>query len=381
MNNICFVSNKYPNVVNKNGLVFVQQLVWALADLNVKCTVICPLAFNLNPRYLKVPYHVVEKTDNNSLVDVYFPKFFGLGQSHYVLGRSPAPVTTELFTNSVIKTLKKNRIAIDAVYGHFAAPAGICAARVGHGFNVPSFMAYGESTSWSIDQFGAERMREEFKSLSGVIAVSTRNKELLLEKNIIEESKIRVFPNGYRSERFYKINKKIARKKLGWEEDKYIVGMVGSLIERKGPLRLQKAVEQLDNVYFACAGKGNQVPKGEKCIFAGPIDNNELLYFYNALDVFVLPTLNEGCCNALVEAIACGCPIISSNLSFNDDILDDTYSIRINPNSVEEISKAIESLEDSGKRLIMSEYAIKKSKDLKITARAGNILNYIYGGI
>ena len=279
-----------------------------------------------------------------------------------------------------MKVLERNSISIDAVYGHFAAPAGVCAARVGRKFNIPSFMAHGESTSWSIDQFGAERMKKEFESLSGVIAVSTRNKELLIEKNIIEESKIRVFPNGYRPERFYKIDKKIARKKLGWKEDKYIVGMVGSLIERKGPLRLQKAVEQLDDVYFACAGNGVQVPSGEKCIFVGPVNNNELVFFYNALDVFVLPTLNEGCCNAIVEAIACGCPIISSNLSFNDDILDDAYSIRINPNSVEEISKAIESLKDSKKRLTMSEHAIRKSKYLKIITRAKNILDYIYGG-
>ena len=49
MRRILFVANKYPNSVDPNGLVFLQQLIWEMADNGVECTVICPLAINLNP--------------------------------------------------------------------------------------------------------------------------------------------------------------------------------------------------------------------------------------------------------------------------------------------------------------------------------------------
>ena len=80
----------------------------------------------------------------------------------------------------------------------------------------------------------------------------------------------------------------------------------------------------------------------------------------NAADVFVLPTLAEGCCNAILEAMACGLPIISSNLPFNWDILNDKNSILIDPNNINQIADAIQRLRDSPKlRSEMSEEALK----------------------
>lgn len=63
--------------------------------------------------------------------------------------------------------------------------------------------------------------------------------------------------------------------------------------------------------------------------------------------MFCLPTLNEGCSNAIVEAIACGLPIISSNLPFNDDILDSSNALLVNPESVDDIASAIKQLMDN----------------------------------
>jgi len=381
MKKILFVVNKYPNNVEKNALVFVQQLVWEMADIGYECTVICPLAINLNPKYIKVKYHNIEKNENGKLINVYFPKFFGLGQSHYIFGKSPVNITTYFFTKSIIKTINKNKIGFDAVYGHFVAPAGVASARIGKKYNVKSFFAHGESTSWSIDQFGSQKLKKELENISGVIAVSQRNKELMISKDIVDESKIEIFPNGYRKERFYRINKDEARKHFNWEKDKFIVGFCGSFDDRKGILRLESAINNIENnnIVFACAGKGKLMPTSDKCILKSPINNNELVYFYNAIDVFCLPTQNEGCCNAIVEAMACGCPIISSDKSFNYDILDKSNSILIDPDNVDEIKNAIiEIEEDQNKRQDMSENSFRKSKDLTLNQRAKNILNFMF---
>ena len=91
-----------------------------------------------------------------------------------------------------------------------------------------------------------------------------------------------------------------------------------------------------------------------------------------------MPTLAEGCCNAIVEAMACGLPIISSNLSFNDDVLEDAFSIRIDPKNVKEIKEAILKLfNDKELRESMSKKAIEKAKTLTINQRAKNIIAFM----
>ena len=241
-------------------------------------------------------------------------------------------------------------------------------------------MAHGEAFYRGNIKYGNKYLKKVFKYLTGVVAVSTQNKDYLVDADVIEEDKIGIFPNGYREERFYYIDKKEARKHFNWDEDKFIVGFCGSFDKRKGVLRLQEAIDRIDdkNIVFACAGKGEQIPTSKKCILAKPVNNNELVYFYNAIDVFCLPTQNEGCCNAIVEAIACGCPIISSDRKFNYDILNKDNSILIDPNNINDISKAIIEIQNNTKlQTNMKKENLKKSCELLLKQRTINIIKFI----
>ena len=97
MKSICVLSSLYPNRQAPASQVFVQQLVWALADLGVECTVICPVAVNLHPRLMKLPAKLTEVTDTGRLVTVHFPKFISFGQRNF-FGFKTARLTTNLFT-------------------------------------------------------------------------------------------------------------------------------------------------------------------------------------------------------------------------------------------------------------------------------------------
>lgn len=172
MENICFVVNKYPNEFEPYMLVFLQQLAWEFADMGKKVTVICPLPVNLNRKYLQIPYHTREYTEKKKSIDIYWPKTAGLGQSHYVLGRSPVGITTFFLEKAAERVIRSFTEKPDVIYGHFMAPSGIAVARLSDTFKIPAFFALGESHN-TIEQFGAERAKEELKDIAGVIAVST----------------------------------------------------------------------------------------------------------------------------------------------------------------------------------------------------------------
>lgn len=113
-------------------------------------------------------------------------------------------------------------------------------------------------------------------------------------------------------------------------------------------------------------------------IHKGALDHELLPQYENCADVFVLPTQKEGCCNAIVEALAMGLPVISSDGPFNDDILNPKNSIRINPNDVNEITKAIRTLRDNDElRNSMSKYSLSRHSDYTIQGRAKRILSFI----
>ena len=76
--------------------------------------------------------------------------------------------------------------------------------------------------------------------------------------------------------------------------------------------------------------------------------------------------------------MACGLPIISSNLPFNDDILDEQNSIRIDPKNIDAIADVIRFLKDNPqKREKMSKASLLKAQELDIESRARRIIEFI----
>lgn len=163
-------------------------------------------------------------------------------------------------------------------------------------------------------------------------------------------------------------------KKIGKKD--FIVGFVGYFIERKGSDRLLEACRGLPGVSLAFAGSGKNAPSGSNVVFCKSLPHEDVSDFLNAIDVFVLPTRNEGCSNAIIEAMACGNAIVSSNLSFNLDILNNSNSILINPNNIEEIRRAVIELRDNmEKRIQLSKQVLEDAEKLSLDNRA--ILSFI----
>ena len=119
-------------------------------------------------------------------------------------------------------------------------------------------------------------------------------------------------------------------------------------------------------------------PDCNDILFKGKLPHDKVPDYLNMADVFVLPTLNEGCCNAIVEALACGLPVISSNMPFNYDVLNETNSILISPSNIDEIASAIKKLKNNNAlRKNLSDGALITAKKLTISHRAMRILEFM----
>lgn len=377
MKHICFIIHLYSNPVKPYSMNFVQNLAWAVRDMGYKVTIISPLPVNIIKAYIKVPYHLVEKTKKGNAIDVFYPKTIEFGQTKTLFGKSLCVVTTFFMEKAAERVLRKLTEKPDVLYGHFLAPSGVVVARLGKKYNIPAFFACGESHD-TIGQYGAKRAQKDCSQLSGIVSVSTALKKYVLDNNVTTADKIEVFPNGFDIEKFKPIDKNEARKHFGLPQNDILIAFLGAFNTRKGIDRLCDAMKKIDGAKLICAGHGDIVPNGTNVIFSKRVPGNEVPYFLYSADIFVLPTLAEGCSNAIVEAIGCGLPIISSNLPFNDDILDDSYSIRVDPMSVDEISSAISKLVYNDRlRKDMSEAALKKRSELSLTSRAENIVNFI----
>lgn len=368
--NILVITNDYP-YKHSNKYIFVKQLVDKWSEVGHNCTVISPQSLTKTKKSLKRPYMYDYKT-----YKLYSPKYFTFGQIP-ILGK----LGRYLFNKVVLSTIKREKLEIDFIYAHFMVSSGVCAYYCGEKLNKPFFIAFGESTFKFEKFYKKDIIRKVFKLCSGYISVSNEIKQRLLSLPYnLDESNIGVFPNGFDDNKFYKIDKSSVRNELGIKLNDFIIVFVGAFIYRKGLKRLDQALIELNNpnIKAIYIGSGDEVPKYQYTIFKGTVKHDKIVKYLNTGDVFVLPTIHEGSCNAIIEAFACGLPIISSNKSFNDDILDNSYSLRIDTLNIEEIKNAIEKLyNDKDLREKMANNALKAANNFNLDNRANNIIDFI----
>lgn len=386
MRNICFILDAYPTKTRMANW-FVENLVNAMADQNVRCFVISPQSVtkSIFRKSELSKSHETRKTKNGNVVEVFLPKYLTFS-SKKIKNFNTAVIGQKMHYLACKKVLRKimRSEKIDALYAHFIFPSAITAARLSKCYGIPYFFAYGENTTYTIEYMGAKKTREALKEASGVITVSSKNKRVLVENKIVPEEKITIIPNAINPDIFFKKDKKVVRSELGIPQKAFLVAFVGRFLTVKGPERLSKALCELDDndIYATFIGAGDLKPDYGRIVFEGQLPPNDVASYLSASDVFVLPTLAEGCCNAIIEAMACGLPIVSSDMDFNQDILDSSNAVLIDPLNVQAIKGAIIYMKNNPKeRDEMSRSSIRKARALNIENRAKKIISIIETGI
>ena len=376
--NICIITHRYPTPNDPGMFVFVDQLAMAWADMGIKIIIINPIPYFVEysdkKRFYKKNWY--KRTPNGNSIQIISPRYFRFSD------RKIGLVDTQRIAYSGFQHVAKHAISTmperqDFLYSHFL-PAGCHAGDIGAKIGIPSFCAFGESSFWSLDGWNIGRVRYSLAKLSGIVSVSTENKRILVENHLFREDDIEIFPNGVDHALFYPRDKKEMRKKYGFPADAFIGAFTGSFNDDKGVLRAQEAAVKAGNVPMIYIGGGAWKPEGSNVLFCGKLPHEEIPEYLSAADFFILPTKAEGCCNAIIEAMACGLPIVSSKGAYNDDILSDVYSIRTDPTDVTTMAKAIKTLrEDPERRSRMADAACEASKRFDISKRAAAIIEFM----
>ena len=202
------------------------------------------------------------------------------------------------------------------------------------------------------------------KRANKIITVSESTKRDLLRFYKMDESKITVIPLGVGKEFVKKTAGEInyLYEKFNIPRNKKILLYVGNLLPHKNLNKLLEGFAQMkgkEKCRLVLVGKvfdGRTRESREKelgiedlTIHAGMVSQEDLVSFYNLADLFVLPSLYEGFGLPVLEALACGTPVICSNTSSLPEVGGNVAKY-FDPNSVESIACALEnSIDDKGK--------------------------------
>lgn len=174
-------------------------------------------------------------------------------------------------------------------------------------------------------------MEKSIKSLpqaNHLICVSNWSKMELLKiiKNI-DSQKVSVVYNGLDHSVFYPRDKMEARRKLGWDPSKKYILNLGSDIPRKQIPLLIKSFKTIKRLFPEAVLVRHGEKKGitprlieelgleNEIIYYGYTPENDLPYFYSAADILIQPSSEEGFCFPVIEAMACGLPVVSTRFA------------------------------------------------------------------
>jgi len=242
---------------------------------------------------------------------------------------------------------------------HFGYPEGVGCYRVAKKKGLPLFITVrGLETELMGVPAIKQQMLEAYDYCTGIISVSQSLKDMLIQ-NGVDAGKIRVISNGVDSDIYCPGIRETSRKQLGLAPDTKLVVSLGNIQRRKGyDLLIEAIAAYCKDPRFHCVILGGvnesatkasldasiqQLGMKDQVCFFGQAEPYVVVQWLRAADLFVLPTRREGCCNAVLEALSTGVPVITTPAGDNTKFVSDGLNgFIVEHESPELLYKAIE---------------------------------------
>ena len=323
-------STLFPNAARPNHGVFVEnRLRHLLATGAATSAVIAPVPwfpstarwFGDWARNARAPH--AEQRNGLAVLHPRYPVLprIGMSVAPWLLFRAMLPLVRAMHA----------REAFDAIDAHYFYPDGVAAVWLGRQLGLPVVITARGTDVTLFPRYAVPRrlIRGAIRDAAALISVSAALKAALVELGA-PPGKVTVLRNGVDTTLFRPPDdREAARRALSLRGPTLI--SVGLLIERKGHHHVIEAMRQLPEFGLLIVGEGpdharlagliERLGLGGRVRLLGPKPHAELPALYGAADALVLASSREGWANVLLEAMACGTPVVASNIPGNPEVV------------------------------------------------------------
>ena len=326
MNILVFTSLFPNNVWPWHGIFIKERMAHFTRDGKSKIQVMAPVPYfpplRISRRWSFSQVAHTEKIDG---VQVYHPRYLMIPK----VGMMFQGLFMFLALVPIMKKVQRE-FNFDIIDSHYAYPDGFAAVLLGHLLRKPVVISVRGSDVNLFSTFPVIRkfLRFTFQRANHIIAVSKALKEVILGMNISEE-KIVVIPNGIDGDKFRPVPTREAKQKLQIQGHPVLLS-VGNLNPNKGFDILIRTVKILvergsqKDIHLVIVGEGDSRASLQELVrslgleehvsFVGSVLHQDLPLWYSAADLFCLASGREGWPNVLLEAMACGKPVVATSV-------------------------------------------------------------------
>lgn len=314
-------TNLYPSSVQPRHGIFVEQrLKRLLGGGQLEARVIAPIPwFPLRGRMFGTwgEFAGIPTVEIRDGIEVRHPRYPVVPK----VGMSIAPLLMAHAVRASLKRLIEDGYDFDLIDAHYFYPDGVAAVMLGRWLQKPVVISARGTDINVLPNYAVPRrwIRWAATNCDAIIAVSRSLKERLCELGTPED-KVTVLRNGVDLELFQPLNRRHIREQLGVTGT--LLLSVGNLIEQKGHDLAIRALVDIPNAQLIIIGRGPNERSirelaaslgiGDRVRFLDNLPQAELVRYYNAADVLVLASVSEGMPNVVLEAIACGTPVVAT---------------------------------------------------------------------
>lgn len=347
----------YPNPLQPGQGLFVQRRLQHLAELT-EVRIIAPFAIvqygNQGGSKLRIAESRCPVRRRDGAAPVLHPRWFYPPLSGSLTGLwlclRLAPMLARL----------RREFPFEVIDTHFGHPEGIAGALLSAMLGVPFTMTLrGNEPKHSRTRLERAWMSWALRRASAVFTVSARLREFAIGLGALP-AKVKVVPNGVDAAIFYPRDRTACRARHGFAMDRPLILSAGALVERKGHHRIVRCLAALRErgIRPQLAIAGGRGPEGafeeelrtlaaaeglERDVrFLGAVPAETLAELMSAADVFCLASTNEGWPNVVHEALACGAPVVATDVGAVPEMLPDgRYGIIVPVNDQPALEQAL----------------------------------------